>query len=38
MLTQAGYDVELTRYRRAAETEWLGEYGDVADPSSIDLT
>ena len=38
MLTQAGYDVELTEYRCVAETEWLVEYGDVVDPSSIDMT
>ena len=38
MLTQAGYDVELTEYRCVAETEWLVEYGDIVDPSSIDLT
>lgn len=38
MLTQAGYDVELTRCRCVAETRWLMEYGDIVDPSSIDLT
>jgi hypothetical protein len=38
ILTQAGYDVELTRCRCVAETGWLMEYGDIVDPSSIDLT
>ena len=38
ILTQAGYDVELTRSRCVAETGWLVEYGDVVDPSSIDMT
>lgn len=37
ILTQAGYDVELTKCRRVAETEWLVEYGDIVDPSSIDM-
>jgi hypothetical protein len=38
ILTQAGYDVELAQYRCVEETEWLVEYGDVVDPSSIDMT
>jgi hypothetical protein len=38
MLTQAGYDVELTRCRCVSETRWLMEYADIVDPSSIDLT
>lgn len=38
MLTQAGYDVELTRSRRVAETGWLMEYGDIVDLRSIDMT
>ena len=37
ILTLAGYDVELTQYRCVAETEWLVEFGDIVDPSSIDL-
>jgi hypothetical protein len=38
ILTQAGYDVELARYRCVEETEWLVEYGDIVDPSSTDMT
>jgi hypothetical protein len=38
ILTQAGYDVELAQYRCAQETEWLVEYGDIIDLSSIDMT
>lgn len=38
MLTAAGYDVELTLQRGVAETDWLVEYGDIVDPSGVDLT
>ena len=38
MLTEAGYDVELVQCRCVEETEWLVEYGDIIDPSSIDMT
>jgi hypothetical protein len=37
ILTQAGYDVELTKCRCVAETGWLAEYGDIVELSSIDL-